>query len=111
MSDVNKLMSDAQLQLEEHMGWLKKQMLDYLHTQDEGEWKIGFRGLISQVDEIRLRMSRADAGAISILWEYPDELAAWLRSDKAPEHLRKSITEGSTVDMNQPGYTAKRLPS
>lgn len=111
MSDVNKLMSDAQQQLEEHMMWLKKQMHDYMNAQDAGEWKLQFRVLIRQVDDIRLRMSRADEGSVSILWEYPDELAAWLRSEAAPEHLRKSITEGHQVDMNQPGFTAKRLSS
>ncbi len=111
MSDVSQLISDAQQQLDEHKVWLKRQMHDFMIAKEGGEWKLQFRTLIAQVDDIKLRMSKADEGGISALWEYPDELAAWLRSPQAPEPLRKSITEGRSVDMNQPGFTATRLPS
>jgi hypothetical protein len=114
MSDVNRLMADAQKQLEEHQLWLMKEIERWSASIGPGHTDEQFKQigrLHQQASEIKLRMSRADEGKISILWEYPDELAAWLRSDAAPEHLRKSITEGRAVDMNQPGFTAKRVPS
>lgn len=110
MSDVNTLMADSLAQLEEHKVWLKEQMSTWLHAQPGGEWKISFRVLIAQVDDIKLRMSRAEGDAtVSTLWEYPDELMVWLRS-QAPDHIRKSLEGGRLVDMNQPGHSAKRVP-
>jgi hypothetical protein len=109
MSDVNKLMSDAQQQLDEHKVWLKQQMHAWMNTQDGGEWKLDFRKTIMLVDDVKLRMSRVDE-VVSILWEYPDELTAFLRSVTAPEHLRKSLEDGHVVDMNQPGFSARRAP-
>lgn len=112
MSDITKLMTEALQQLEEHKVWLKQQMHEYLNEQPGGEWKIAFRVLIMQVEDIKLRSSRMDApDNVSILWEYPDELLAFLRSERAPQHLRATLEGGRLVEQNQPGHSAKRAPN
>jgi len=110
MGDVEKLMTDAQKQLDEHKVWLKQQMSTWMYAQPGGEWKLDFRVLIKQVEDVKLRMSRADEGEVSILWEYPDELIAFLRLETTPAHLRAALEGGRIVDLNQPGFSAKRAP-
>lgn len=108
MSDVSVLMDNALKQLEEHKVWLKEKMHEHMNAQDSGEWKLAFRVLISQVDDMKLRMSRVDSiDSISIVWEYPDELLAYLASEKAPEHLRRTLEGGRLIDPNQPASSAK----
>ena len=110
-NDMSKLMADALAQLEEHKVWLKQQMHEYMNAQEAGEWKIAFRILIQQVDDIKLRASRVDAAdSASILWEYPDELLAFLRSARAPLHLRQSLEGGRIIDKEEPGHSVKRAP-
>lgn len=112
MSDINTMMTQAQQQLDEHKVWLKQQMHEYLNAQDGGEWKIAFRVLIMQVEDIKLRASRIDAvDNVSILWEYPDELLAFLRSERAPQHLRATLEGGRLVEQDQPGHSVKRAPN
>lgn len=112
MGDVEKLMSDAASQLEEHKIWLKTQMQEWMHTQDGGEWKLQFRVCIEQVDNIKLRMSKAEEDNITIVWEYPDEVIAFLRDEKTPVHLRASLEGGHFIDPNAPAISAtKALPS
>ena len=101
---INKLMEDALTQLEEHKQWLKAQMYEHLHTQPEGEWKLGFRLLISQVDEIKMLMARPESGTVSIVWSYPDDLSAFLRAEATPQHLRATLDGGHVIDMNQPHH-------
>jgi hypothetical protein len=108
MSTVEKLMSDSQQQLDEHKVWLKQQMIEWMNTQDSGEWKLQFRVLIAQVDEVKLRMSKAEEDSVTTVWEFPDELAAYLRDPETPEHIRKALEGGHVVDMNKPGFEAKR---
>lgn len=111
-NDMSKLMTDAMQQLEEHKVWLKDQLHEYMHALPGGEWKIAFRVVIDQVDEIKLRMTRVDAvDNVSLLWEYPDELLTFLRSTKAPQHLRASLEGGRLVEPEQPGHSVKRAPN
>ncbi len=110
MSDISKLMADALQQLEEHKAWLKEQLFtlgaEAVHHDES------IMPLIAQVDGIKLRMSRVDAmDSISILWEYPDELLAFLRSDFTPQHLRASLEGGRLVELDQPGHSVKRAPN
>lgn len=110
-NEVAKLMSDAQQQLDEHKVWLKTQMREYMNAQDAGEWKLNFRVLIEQVDNIKLRMSRAEEGAVTIVWEYPDEVIAYLKDPTTPEHIRKSLEGGHVLNPDQPGHSVKRAPN
>lgn len=111
MGDVEKLMSAALAQLEEHKAWLKDQMHEWMNAEPGGEWKLNFRLVINMVDDIKLRMSRADEGEVTVLWEYPDDLLAFFRLETTPAHLRATLEGGRVVDLDQPGLSAKRAPS
>ena len=65
--------------------------------------------LCGQVRMIKLRMARARNGVASVIWEYPDELAAFLRLPSTPQHLRETIAGGHLVATEQPAFTAKRV--
>lgn len=101
--DVNKLMSDAQQQLDEHIAWLVEEIQKTSLSDD-------MKALLCvQATMIKLRMARIDAeDNASLLWEYPDELSVYLRAPSTPDHLRASLNGGRVVDMNQPGYSARR---
>jgi hypothetical protein len=102
-NEVARLMGDAQQQLDEHKLWLKGQMHEWMNTQDGGEWKLQFRVLIEQVDDIKLRMSRVDSDNITIVWEYPDEIITFLKAETTPAHLRKALEGGHVINPEQPG--------
>lgn len=104
MGDVDKLMTDTQKQLDEHKVWLKKELLIAPGLGPD------IADLVEKVDEMKLRMSRAEGGEVSILWEYPDELIAYLRLETTPTHLRACLEGGRVVDLNQPSFSAKRAP-
>lgn len=99
-NDVTRLMTEAQQQLDEHKAWLKIEIS--MHATHVAQ-------LQNHVDEIKLRMARVDAeDSVSILWEYPEELLAYLRDPSTPDHLRKTLEGGCVVDLEQPGFSAKR---
>lgn len=105
MSDVNKLMMDAERQLSEHAEWLVIEIQNLPIPDDTKAL------LCVQATMIKLRMSRVDAvDSISVLWEYPDELFEFLRSELAPDHLRASLEGGRLVDLNQPAQSVRRAP-
>ena len=106
MSDVNKLMADAVKQLAEHAAWLADEI-------DKIPSDTGMAGakalLIAQAGHIKLRMVRADKDqGVSIVWDYPDELGAYLRHPLTPKHLRDTLAGGHIVNTEQPAFTAKR---
>lgn len=105
MSDVNKLMEDATKQLAEHVEWLVAEIKKIPAD-------VGMQGgvilLCEQARMIKLRMARAISGNVSVVWEYPDELAAFLRSPGTPKHIRDTLAGGHVVNTEQPAFTAKR---
>lgn len=105
MSDVDDLVEKAQRQLDEHKEWLAAEI-----GKVEGPVSVPWsRQLISdQVREIKLRVARTNGRVASVVYEYPDELYAFLRSDDAPKHLRDTLSSGHVVDPNQPTFTAQR---
>jgi len=106
MNDINQLMTDAAKQLTEHQEWLVIE-IEKIPADVKLSGTKAF--LCGQVRMIKLRMARARNGVASVIWEYPDELAAFLRLPSTPQHLRETIAGGHLVDTEQPAFTAKRV--
>jgi hypothetical protein len=106
MSDVDDLVEKAQKQLDEHKKWLAGQIyvLPSVVAMDAAK-----QLLVAQADQIRLRVAKANGKLVSVVYEYPDELYAFLRSDATPQHLRDALAGGHVVDPNQPTFSAKRV--
>lgn len=104
-ADVNELMTQAQKQLAEHAEWLAVEIEKMPTNVDMAAGKAL---LCAQAQQIKLRMVRSDKGIASVVWEYPDELGAFLRSTGAPQHLRDTLTGGHIVSTEQPAFTAVR---
>lgn len=105
MSDVDDLVEKAQKQLEEHCAWLAREIMKVDGIEGSNAKLI----LVLQARTIKLRIARAANGVASVVYEYPDELFAFLRSETAPQHLRDSLAGGQVVDPNQPTFSAKRV--
>lgn len=103
--DANNLMEQARRQLEEHTTWLA----DEIRKLPSDVAMDGAKELLAQqAGQIKLRLVRADRGNVSIVWDYPDELHAFLRSSTAPKHLRDTLAGGYDVSVDQPAFTVKR---
>lgn len=103
--DANNLMEQARRQLEEHSAWLAdeiRKMPSLVATDGAKEL------LAQQASQVKLRIVRADRGTVSVVWDYPDELHAFLRSQVAPQHLRDTLAGGHDVSVEQPAFTVKR---
>lgn len=112
MSDADTLMQIAQRQLEEHRAWLCSEIGKLSVKAGHAETEAG-RALIDlarQALNMRVRVVSARVGSASVLYEYPDELYAFLASDRAPPHLRASIAGGHVVSPGQPAVTVERAP-
>jgi hypothetical protein len=105
VSDVNKLMTDAQKQLEEHVEWLAGE-IDKLPT--DVALAAAKAMLVTQAKQIRLRVVRVDQGRTSIVWDYPDELLLWLRAPGTPQHLRDTLAGGHLVSPDTPASSFRR---
>lgn len=106
MNDVNKLMEDATKQLAEHVEWLATEIEKLPATSNMTAAKAL---LVSQARQIKLRVVRAHSGVASVVWEYPDELGAYLKSPVAPQHLRDTLAGGHVVSTEQPAFTASKV--
>ncbi len=107
MSDADDLVTKALKQLEEHKKWLANE-LEKLPTV-VGDFPMHIKAwMIAQAGQIRLRVARTDGKLVSAVYEYPDELFVFLRSEQAPKHLRDTLAGGHVVDPNQPTWSAKR---
>lgn len=106
MSDVNKLMKDAEQQLVEHKAWLADEIRKI--PADLG-MEGGKQLLLAQVEMVRLRVVKAHAGTVSVVWEYQDELAAFLVSETTPKHLRDTLAGGHVVDTEKAASTLQRV--
>jgi protein involved in ribonucleotide reduction len=106
VTDIEQLMTNASKQLAEHQEWLiaeiQKIPADYGFTMAK-------EFLVVQVGQIKLRMARARGGIASVVWEYPDELIAFLRNEHTPKHLRDTVADGHNVSTEQPAFTAKKI--
>jgi hypothetical protein len=110
--EADDLVAQAQRQLDEHKAWLRSEIGKI--TVCGPDWsgpEPAWRVLLEQADQIRLRVARVRGTVASVIYEYPDELVAFLRSDLAPPHLRASIAGGHVLDPNQPTFTARREDS
>jgi hypothetical protein len=109
MSEADDLVVKAQKQLDEHKTWLEEE----IRKIDPGAWlgsgaTAGPTQLAWQAREIKLRVVKASRHVVSVIYEYPDELYAFLSSGFAPKHLRDTLAGGCVVDPNQPTFTARR---
>jgi hypothetical protein len=102
--EVDNLITQAQHQLDEHKAWLEAE----IRKIDGWAGPIGVLVLALLARQVRLRVARVRGTVASVVYEYPDELVAFLRSDLAPPHLRASIAGGHVLDPNQPTFTARR---
>lgn len=91
-----ELVIEAAQQLQEHKDWLKIQIRK---TMPEAT------ALLDLVDDIKLAVVKqeefvkdlAGQSTISIAYEYPDELYAFLEDEETPVSLRVAITGGVEV--------------
>lgn len=107
MSDADDLVEKAQKQLEEHKRWLALE-IEKIPTVT-GDFPMHIRAwMVAQADQIKLRVARTDGKLVSAVYEYPDELYVYLRSERAPKHLRDTLAGGHVVDPNQSSWSARR---
>ena len=105
-NEVDDLVAAAQKQLDEHKEWLASRIADI----SPDVLKVGQMLLLAtQARQIRLRATKVSAQVVSVVWEYPDELYAWLLSEFAPKLLRDTLVGGHVVDPNQPASSAVRV--
>jgi hypothetical protein len=106
-NDVNELMKVAHQQLFEHAQWLNQEIMKIPSFIESDGMKIL---LAEQALQIKIRMVKSDRGIASVVYEYPDELAAYLQNPATPKHLRDSLAGGHQVSQDQPTFTATREP-
>lgn len=111
MSEADDLVAQAQKQLDEHKEWL----VGEIRKIDPGVWlglglgtAAGPFMLASQAAEIKLRVVKASREVVTVIYDYPDELFAFLRSDLVPKHLRDTLAGGHVVDADQPASSARQ---
>ena len=109
MSDTEaktvNLMEDAQRQLDEHKVWLANE----IRAMPADVQLIAAREMLAtQASMIKLRIVQANRGVATVIYDYPDELVAFLRSDVAPKHLRDTLAGAHVVDQNTPTFTVQR---
>lgn len=121
-AEFRELADKAQKQLDEHKAWLK----DRIWTLMVGEMSLVMLNLLMyQVDHIRLETVRAEPNVtqlvkegehtvakptISVIYEYPDELFAFLTNDATPAELRASMVSANVDKLgDQPALQVKRL--
>jgi hypothetical protein len=107
MTDADNLMETASRQLGEHVAWLVAEI-------EKIPADVGMTGskalLIYQARSIKLRMVTANNNRVSVVWDYPDELIAFLRAETTPKHLRDTLAGGHFVSTEQPAFKAERVP-
>lgn len=102
---TDDLIAKAQKQLDEHKEWLSTQICGLpLDVLDVGSAIM----LASKATQIRLRVAKVSGRVVSVVYEYPDELVAFLRAETTPKHLRDSLAGGHVVDPSQQTFTATR---
>lgn len=108
MSAVDDLVAAAQRQLDEHKVWLAAEI--YKLPVVAVSFPMHIRAwLVAQADQIRLRVASAAGGRVQVVYEYPDELHAFLSHPSTPEHLRATLEGGHAVDPEKPSSTVRRL--
>lgn len=107
-NEVGTLVAQAQDQLEQHKQWLRNQIGMSSMTSSVGQPTEPWSTMMRLATEIKLRVVRVSGATASIVYEYPDELYAWLRSE-APQHLRDTLDGSHVVDPSQPASTARQV--
>lgn len=104
---ARNLMETARKQLDEHIAWLVAEI-------EKIPADVGMAGgkvlILHQAYSIKLRVVTTNSGRVSVVWDYPDELIAFLRSEAAPKHLRDTLAGGHLVSSDQPAFAVKRVP-
>ena len=103
--DANRLIEDAGKQLEEHKSWL---LSEIGKIPSDVNMTAAKSMLCSQVGSIKLRLVRVDNNRASVVYDYPDELFAFLSAESTPAHLRASLAGGHLVSTDQPAHTFRR---
>lgn len=107
MSDTDTLMETALRQLDEHAAWLVAE-IDKIPAEFS---MAGSKALLThQARSIKLRLVTANNNRVSVVWDYPDELIAFLRAETTPKHLRDTLAGGHFVSTEQPAFKAERVP-
>lgn len=104
-ANMDGLMATAEKQLAEHREWLAAQIAEIPpEVLAIGEMLL----LAHQARQIKLRVVKASTKTVTVVWEYPDELHAWLSSDRAPKALRDTLAGGHVVDPSKPASSWRR---
>lgn len=104
---TDDLITKAQQQLDEHKEWLATEIEKL--SPEPGHGLALYVLCAWQARQIKLRVARCTSHkTISVVWEYPDELVAFLRAETTPKHLRDSLAGGHVVDPSQRTFTATR---
>ncbi len=104
---TDDLIAKAQQQLDEHKKWLHDELMK-LGAADEPRQDPKWVILVHQASQIKLRVAKVSGRVASVVYEYPDELVAFLRAETTPKHLRDSLAGGHVVDPSQRTFTAMR---
>lgn len=103
---TDELVAQAQVQLDEHKRWLAAEIREHVPALQGDDQAAN---LSAQAEQIQLRVARCtNRGVVSVVWDYPDELYAFLVGDAAPQHLRDSVAGGHRLDPSKPASTWKR---
>lgn len=104
-AETDDLVATAQLQLEQHREWLASRISELPESAvAPGEMLL----LAVQARQIRLRVAKVSAQTATVVWDYPDELHAFLNSDRAPKDLKDTLAGGHVVNPNQPAWSVRR---
>ena len=104
--NVTELPKDAYDQLEQHKEWLRKNLRAILADATGIAIK---DTLIAQVDDIRVRVALLNQAGVTIVYDYPDELGAFLKQQTVGE-LAKALAGGAVVSLDQPMTSVVRGP-
>lgn len=103
---TDDLITKAQQQLDEHKAWLAVEIEKL--SPEPGHGLALYVLCAWQARQIKLRVAKVSGQIASVVYEYPDELIAFLRAETTPKHLRDSLAGGHVVDPSQRTFTATR---
>jgi hypothetical protein len=101
---TNRLLAAAQAQLDEHRTWLTAEIVNLAATHATVVSQLERLTMVELVDQVHLATVKLEGqpdvhgnALVSVVYEYPDELYAFLQRPELPESLRKTLIGGTLV--------------